>query len=95
MALNFEWNDNKNRANRKKHGIWFEEAISVFGDKLGRLFYDEKHSDNEDRYILMGLSNSQKLLVIVHLYMDSGNRIRIISARPATDKERTFYEEGI
>lgn len=93
--LEFDWGEEKNKANRKKHGIWFEEAQSVFDDVHGRLFLDFEHSDHEDRFVLIGHSSTSKLLVIVHCHRDSDSVIRIISARNATKKERVFYEKGI
>jgi len=91
----FEWDEDKNKANRKKHGIWFEEARSVFDDIHGRLFIDVEHSDHEDRFILIGHNSSNKLLVVVHCEIDSGSIIRIISARKATKKERNYYEKRV
>lgn len=93
--IKFEWDEDKNKANRKKHGIWFEEALSVFDDIHGRLFLDSEHSNHEDRFILIGHNSSSKLLVVVHCHRDSDSIIRIISARKATKKERSFYEKGI
>ena len=93
--LKFEWDEKKNKSNRTKHGIWFEEAQSVFDDKNGRLFIDPDHSDDEDRFILIGNSTSSSLLVVVHCYRDENDLVRIISARKATKKERKYYEERI
>lgn len=91
----FDWDEDKNKVNRKKHGIWFEEAQSVFNDTHGRLFLDSEHSDNEDRFVLIGYSSSSKLLVVVHCHRELNLVIRIISARKATKKERVFYEKRI
>ena len=93
--LRFEWGEQKNKSNRTKHGIWFEEARSVFDDPYGRLFYDPEHSEHEDRFILLGLSSAARILVVVHCYRYSDSDVRIISARKATRKEVRFYEEGI
>lgn len=93
--IEFDWDEDKNNVNRKKHGIWFEEAQSVFDDVYGRLFLDSEHSTDEDRYVLIGYSNASKLLVVVHCLRASDSVIRIISARKATKKERMFYEKGI
>lgn len=93
--LRFDWDEPKNKANRTKHGIWFEEALSVFSDPHGRLFYDPEHSEAEDRFILLGMSSAAKILVVVHCYRESDSLIRIISARKATKREARFYEEGI
>ncbi len=87
----FEWDSNKAKSNLKRHGISFEEAQSVFYDDYALQFYDESHSDEEDRFLLLGLSNTSKLLMIVHCERDNGNVIRIISARKATTNESAFY----
>ena len=93
--LQFDWDEQKNKSNRTKHGIWFEEAQSVFDDPHGRLFYDPDHSDDADRFILLGISFAARILVVVNCYRNSDSQIRIISARKATRKEVRFYEEGI
>jgi len=93
--LRFDWDERKNRANRTKHGVWFEEAQSVFDDPRGRLFEDPEHSEEEERFILLGVSAAARLLVVVHCYRESEELVRIISARKATRKEVRFYEEGI
>lgn len=90
-----EWDETKNRSNRAKHGIWFEEAQSAFDDPKSRLFLDEEHADLEDRFILLGMSSAARLLVVVHCYREADDVIRIISARKTTKKEVRFYEEGI
>jgi uncharacterized protein len=93
--LRFEWDETKNRGNRIKHGVWFEEAQSAFRDPNARLFHDPEHSEDEDRFILIGLSSTTRPLVVVHCYKGFDSVIRIISARKATRKEFIFYEEGI
>jgi len=93
--LRFDWDERKNKSNRIKHGIWFEEAQSVFNDLHGRLFNDPEHSVGEDRFILLGMSSAARTLVVVHCYRESDSVVRIISARKATKKEVRFYEEGI
>jgi uncharacterized protein len=93
--LRFDWDELKNRANRTKHGVWFEEAQSVFQDPQGRLFYDPEHSEGEDRFILVGMSSAARSLVVVHCYREDESLIRIIFARKATKKELRFYEKGI
>ena len=90
--ITFEWSPAKARANFKKHGVTFEEAQSVFYDEYARQFFDEDHSGQEDRFILLGTSNRLRMLVVCHCERGSDNLIRIISARKATAKERTFYE---
>ena len=93
--LRFDWDEVKNKNNRIKHGVWFEEAQSVFDDPHGHLFGDLEHSDEEERLILLGMSSWGRTLVVVHRYQDSDSLVRIISARKATKKELRFYEEGI
>jgi uncharacterized DUF497 family protein len=93
--LRFDWDERKNKSNRIKHGVWFEEAQSVFNDPHGRLFYDPEHSKGEERFILLGVSSAARTLVVVHCYRESDAVIRIISTRKATRKEARFYEEGI
>ena len=93
--LYFEWNEAKNKANRKKHAIWFEEAQQVFDDTNALLFFDEIHSDKEDRFILLGMSASSRLLVVIYCEREKDTLIRIISARSATPKEVKRYEKGI
>ena len=89
--LRFEWEDRKNKANVKKHGISFEEARTVFLDESARLIADPDHSSEEDRFILLGLSIRLRVLAVSHCYRESENVIRIISARKATTTERNEY----
>ena len=93
--LAFDWDEQKNESNRKKHGIWFEEAQQVFDDPRGLVFFDEDHSKLEDRFILLGISGSARVLVVVFYEKEDDDIIRIISARKATKKEIKRYEEGI
>ena len=93
--LRFEWDERKNKSNRAKHQVWFEEAQSAFDDPHARFFADPDHSEDETRFLLMGLSSASTLLVVVHCYKESDEMIRIISARKGTRRERLFYEEGI
>lgn len=90
--MNFEWNENKAATNRSKHGVSFEEAQTVFDDPLYVDFYDPDHSDEEDRYIIVGESRRGRLLIVS--YTERGKTIRLISAREVTRKEREVYEEG-
>ena len=92
MALQFEWDAAKDKRNRKKHGVSFDEASTVFADPLARTIGDPLHSEEEDRYITVGESHRRRLLVVV--FTDRGDKIRIISARVATPRERKSYEEG-
>ena len=93
MALTFEWDSRKARSNLAKHGVGFEEASTIFGDPLSLTIPDPEHSLSEERYITMGRAFTGKLLVVVHT--ERGDNIRIISARPASRRERKFYEEII
>jgi len=93
--IQFEWDEKKNRANRKKHGVWFEEAQHVFDDVAALRFFDDEHSDEEDRFLMLGMSGSNRTLVVVFCERESPHVIRIISARKATKKEIKAYEEGI
>lgn len=93
--LRFDWDERKNKSNRTKHGVWFEEAQSVFSDPRGRVFDDPEHSGEEERFLVLGVSSAARPLVVVHCYRESDSVVRIISARKATKKEVRFYEEGI
>jgi uncharacterized DUF497 family protein len=77
--LPFDWHERKNKSNRIKHGIWFEEAQSVFSDPHGRLFHDPEHSEHEDRFILLGVSSAARTLIVVHCYKENDSVVRIIS----------------
>ncbi len=89
--LVFTWDDNKNKSNKKKHGVSFEEAQTVFFDEDAIEFDDPDHSTNEERFILLGLNRLLKVLVVCHCYRCNKTEIRIISARKATKKERSTY----
>jgi len=89
--LIFTWDDDKNISNRRKHGISFEEAQTVFFDENAIEFDDPDHSINEDRFILLGLDQSLKILVVCYCYRKDDTEIRIISARKATKREQMFY----
>ncbi len=93
--LRFEWDERKNQSNRVEHGVWFEEAESVFSDPHARVFDDPEHSEEEERLLLLGMSSAARPLVVVHCNRQSDLVVRIISARKATRKEVRFYEEGI
>jgi uncharacterized protein len=90
-TLRFEWDERKAAANEQKHGVSFEEARSVFFDERARLIDDPDHSEDEERFILLGLSSTLRLLVVCHCYRSEGNVIRIISARKATVRESKSY----
>ena len=89
--LSFEWDERKAVANAKKHGVSFKDAKSVFVDERAKLIDDPDHSDNEDRFVLLGLSGALRLLLVCHCYRGEGNVIRIISARKASAKESRSY----
>ena len=90
-SLRIEWDPRKAAANRRKHGVSFEEARTVFFDERGLLIDDPDHSEDEERFVLLGLSSSLRLLVVCHCYRGQGGVIRIISARRATARESKFY----
>ena len=90
-TLRFEWDERKAEVNAKKHGVSFEEARSAFFDERARLIDDPDHSEDEERFILLGLSGSLRLLLVCHCYRTAGNVIRIISARKATARESKSY----
>lgn len=89
--IGFEWDPRKDLTNRRKHGVGFAEAESVFSDGHALLLDDPDHSTKEHRYVLFGLSSSMRLLVVSHTYREGGDRIRLISARKATRAERATY----
>ena len=89
--MKFEWDENKNKLNIKKHGISFEEASTVFYDDEALIISDEAHSDNEERFIMIGFSYKYNLLVVCHCYRQNESVIRIVSARKATKNERKEY----
>ena len=90
--LIFEWDPQKAKSNLKKHGVSFEEASTAFQDTLSLTIDDPLHSIDEVRVVLIGMSNKNRLLVVVHA--ERGDNIRIISARKATKKERKNYESN-
>jgi uncharacterized DUF497 family protein len=91
MRIVFEWDPAKAKKNIEKHQVSFNEAATVFGDPMSMTFYDPDHSIDENRFITVGLSHLGKLLILSHT--DRDDRIRIISARKATRRERKLYEE--
>lgn len=93
MKLCFEWDEEKARRNIEKHGINFEEGISIFHDPFSISIDDPDHSENEERYIDIGVSENSRILVVN--YTERAGRIRIISCRKATKRERRQYEEAI
>ncbi len=95
FTFHFEWDANKAMSNRRKHGISFELATTVFRDPLMLSIPDEAHSEAEERWITLGQAENSKLLLVVHTYLETNNHaanVRIISARPATKHEQRQYE---
>ena len=92
-SIRFEWDENKNQINKKKHKVSFEEASSVFYDTEARVIDDPEHSEEEDRFIILGLSRKANLLMVCHCYRESDSVIRIISARKATTNETKQYND--
>ena len=93
--MTFEWDENKNIINQKKHGVSFDDVKSVFSDDSAILFDDPDHSEYEDRFLIIGMSNIKGICIVSHCYRGTDDRIRIISARTATKSERKIYEQGI
>ena len=89
--ISFEWDSAKAAVNVRKHGVSFEEAQSVFYDEFAVQFFDDDHSSDEERFLLLGMSTGARLLLVCHCERDGGDVIRIISARKATKRESTFY----
>jgi len=92
MALLFEWDPRKARGNLTLHGVSFDEASTAFRDPLSKTIDDPLHSEEEERFVLLGLSHRNRLLVVVHT--ERGDQIRLISARLATKTERARYEKN-
>ena len=91
--MNFVWDEEKAAANLKKHDISFEEAQTVFNDHSALLIPDPDHSDDEDRFVLLGLSSALRMLAVCHCYRENDEQIRLFSARKATKKESITYEK--
>ena len=91
--LRFDWDARKNAANKRKHGVSFEEARTVFYDDRALLIEDPDEEDDEDRFVLLGISAALRMLVVCHCYREKDSLIRIISARKANRKEREDYEK--
>ena len=90
--IHFIWDLKKASSNQKKHNVSFSEAKSVFYDEFAVQFFDEEHSEAEDRFIMLGMSNESRVLVVCHCERNEDDSIRIISARKATKKEHKFYQ---
>ncbi len=89
--LNFEWDDPKDRANQRKHGVSFDEARTVFFDEFAIEFYDDPSSGKEERFLMLGMSLRARLLLVCHCVRNDETTIRIISARKATRSESKLY----
>ena len=92
--ITFEWDASKASLNKKKHGISFDEAKTVFFDENAKVIHDPEHSDDEERFIILGLSVNVRMLVVIHCYRKNERIIRLISARKATQKESMQYHGG-
>lgn len=93
--MEFEWDENKNQINKKKHGISFEDVESVFSDFSAIIFDDPDHSETEERFLIIGMSLRKGICIVSHCYRNNENIIRIISARKATKNEQMIYINGI
>ncbi len=91
--IRFSWDKDKAGLNKRKHGVSFEEAVTVFNDERARFIHDPDHSEEEERYVLLGMSCSIRLLVVNHCYREDDSVIRIISSRKATKSEERQYRE--
>jgi uncharacterized DUF497 family protein len=91
IALRFVWDESKNRANQRKHGVSFEEAQTAFLDENAKVYFDPDHSEAEDRFILLGISFRLRVVVVCHCYREEDVLIRIISARKADRREQENY----
>ncbi|MFM8269169.1 MAG: BrnT family toxin [Pseudomonadota bacterium] len=91
--LKFEWDPNKSAINKKKHGVSFEEAQTVFFDPNARVIEDPEHSDQEERFVIMGVSQRLRILTVCYCYRRGNKVIRIISARRSDKKEKKIYKE--
>jgi len=89
--LRFVWNEAKNRANERKHGVSFEEAQTAFLDENAKVYFDPDHSETEDRFILLGISFQLRVLIVCHCYREGDVLVRIISARKADKREQENY----
>jgi uncharacterized DUF497 family protein len=95
MYLKFQWDPEKNEINVRKHGVDFNEAETVFEDESAVVVYDEEHSDNEDRFKIIGMSRKLRELMVCYCYRNGDEITRIISARRATKGELNYYKRGL
>ncbi len=91
MDDRFSWDEGKNKTNLRKHGVSFNEAKTVFDDDYAKIYFDEEHSDYEERFVVIGQSSNRRLLMVCHCYRDDDFIIRIISARKANNREVNIY----
>ena len=91
QEITFSWDARKDRENQRKHGVSFAEASTTFADENARLKPDPDHSQEEDRFLLLGFSAKLRILVVAHVYRQDGKQVRIVSARKATKNERKQY----
>ena len=89
--ISFSWDDRKNEANKKKHGVSFDEAKTVFYDENAIRYFDPDHSDDEDRFLMVGVSQKLRIIIVCHCFMEEDSVIRIITARKATKSEEDNY----
>lgn len=92
--IGFEWDEAKAAENLRKHKVSFDEAQTVFYDEFAVQFFDEGHAEDEDRFLMLGMSSGARLLIVCHCEREEGHTIRIISARKATRRESAFYTGG-
>ena len=95
MKIKFEWDEEKEKRNIKKHGLSFKEAATVFLDEAAILFDDPEHSEEEERFLILGMTSSANLCIVCHCYRATDTTIRIISARGEKKKEEKIYVRGI
>jgi uncharacterized protein len=91
MTIQFEWDPQKGLSNLKKHKVSFDEARTVFFDEEAIVYFDKDHSDHEDRFLILGQSETTNILVVCHCHYEDPNTFRLISARRATEKENDYY----
>jgi uncharacterized DUF497 family protein len=91
IVISFSWNDRKNKANQKKHGVSFDEAKTVFYDENAIRYFDPDHSEDEDRFLMVGVSRNLRMIIVCHCFREEDSVIRIISARKATKSEEDNY----
>jgi uncharacterized DUF497 family protein len=95
MQMKFVWDEIKNKSNQQKHGIWFDEAQTIWADPGANEFFDPEHSNDEERFIRIGYSVRSRILLVVFCELKEGEVVRIVSARKATSREKKDHEEGI